>query len=53
MSRFVASASRPEVSSILPCAADFCLMSKPALPCKRDADEETHWRRRRAGEEAR
>ena len=32
MSRFVASASRPEVSSILPCAADFCLMSKPALP---------------------
>src|SRR6266700_4259306 len=53
MSRFVASASRPEVSWILPCAADFCLMSKPALPCKRDADEKHVGARRRAGEEAR
>jgi hypothetical protein len=53
MSRFVASASRPEVSWILPCAADFCLMSKPALPCKRDADGKHVGARRRAGEEAR
>jgi hypothetical protein len=53
MSQFVASASRAEVSWILPCAAAFCLMSKLALPRKRDAGEKTHWRRRRAGEEAR
>lgn len=53
MSQFVASANRPEVSSILPCAADFCLMSKLSLPRKRDAGDKTHWRRRRAGEEAR
>jgi hypothetical protein len=39
MSWFVASARRPEISSILLCAADFCLMSKLALPCKRDAGE--------------
>src|ERR1700682_4375463 len=32
MPQFVASARHPEVSSILPCAADFCLMSKLVLP---------------------
>ena len=53
MSRFVASASRPEVSSILPCAADFCLMSKPALPYKRDADEKRIGAVGAPGEEAR
>ena len=53
MSRFVASASRPEVSPILPCVADFCLMSKPALPYKRDADEKRIGAVGAPGEEAR
>jgi len=43
----------PEVSSILPCAADFCLMSKPALPYKRDADEKRIGAVGAPGEEAR
>jgi len=41
------------VSSILPCAADFCLMSKPALPYKRDADEKRIGAVGAPGEEAR
>ncbi len=32
MNKFMASASCPILSSILPCAATFCLMSKLALP---------------------